>query len=153
MFEIVVTTAGVIAGRTLAKIHSRQLMLLFYHFPFYFIRPYLYLYDRLESQYTYELLGGGERFKSYKAFQSIFQDKRTYVTEQFRSLWGVYAKQVGRDYGLVLLVALGLFWSVFWAFIVPFLLIQTVAFLHVYFVKKYRADFFASLMVSLLLER
>ena len=152
MFEIVVTTVGVIAGCTLAKIHSRQLMLLFYHFPFYFIRPYLYLYDRLESQYTYELLGGGERFKSYKAFQGIFQDKRTYVTEQFRSLWSTYAMQAGRDYGLVLLVALGLFWSVFWAFIVPFLLVQFVAFLRIYFVKKYRADFFASLMVSLLLK-
>ena len=60
--------------------------------------------------------------------------------------------QAGRDYGLVLLVALGLFWSVFWAFIVPFLLVQFVAFLRIYFVKKYRADFFASLMVSLLLE-
>ncbi len=144
--------AGSISSYYLAVIRFRQLMVVIYHLPFRFWQPYTALYDALEDRSTYELLGGKERFKSHRAFLSMYHARRPFVAEQFRSLWGVYAKQVGRDYGLVLLVALGLFWSVFWAFIVPFLAIQLVTFLRLHLVQNYRADFFATLLVSLMLS-
>jgi|JI10StandDraft_1071094.scaffolds.fasta_scaffold321343_2 hypothetical protein len=144
--------AGSISSYYLAVIRFRQLVLVVYHIPFRFWQPYTALYDALEDRSTYELLGGKERFKSHKAFLSMYRDKRSIVTGQFRSLWNAYAKQVGRDYGLVLLVALGLFWSVFWAFIIPFLVIQLVTFLRLHLVQNYRADFFAILLVSLMLS-
>lgn len=144
--------AGLISSYYLAVIRFRQLMVIAYHLPFRFWRPYTARYDALENRSTYELLGGKERFKSHRAFLSMYRARRPFVTEQFRSLWNAYAKQVGRDYGLVLLVALGLFWSVFWAFIAPFLVIQLVTFLRLHLVQNYRADFFATLLVSLMLS-
>lgn len=73
------------------------------------------------------------------------------MTNRFRMLWNEYAKQVGRDYCLVFLVALGLFWSVYWAFVLPFLAIHTFAIIYLYFVKKYHADYFSVLLISILL--
>lgn len=145
--------SGLISSYYLAAIHSRQLLMVIYHAPFRFWRPYLALYDGLENKYTYELLGGLKRFKSHRAFLAEYQALRPNITKRFRSLWNTNAKQIGRDYGLVLIIALGLFWSVWWAFIGPFLLVQLAAFLHIRFVKDYRADFFASLVVSLMLSK
>lgn len=78
---------------------------------------------------------------------------RPHATKRFRRLWDGYARRIGLVYGVVLLVSLGLYWSAYWAFIGPFLIVQFVAFAHLYFVKRYRADFFACLIVSLLLSK
>lgn len=145
--------AALFSSYYLSALHSRQLLILFYHLPFRFWRPYTLLYDGLESTYTYELLGGKQRFKSHTAFVNDYRKLRPHVAERFRGLWSLYARRTGRDYGLVFLVALGLFWSVWWAFIVPFLLIQFVALFYLRFVRNYRGDFFANLMVSLILAQ
>jgi hypothetical protein len=152
LFIVISFLVGLMSSYYLAIIHSRQLLMVIYHAPFRFWRPYLALYDGLENKYTYELLGGSKRFKSHQSFLAEYQALRPHATERFRSLWNAYAKQVGRDYGLVLLVALGLFWSVFWAFVIPFLAIHLVAFFRLHFVQNYRADFFATLHVSLMLS-
>lgn len=145
--------AGLVSSYYLAIIYSRSFMMIFYHAPFRLWRPYLALYDGLESRYSYELLGGEERFKSHQAFLAKYRALRPYAPERFRSLWNEHARQIGLTYGVVLLVSLGLFWSVYGAFIGPFLIVQFVALAHLYFVKRYRANFFASLMISLLLSK
>ena len=152
LLVVISVLAGLISSYYLAVIHSRQLLMVIYHTPFRFWRPYFALYDGLENRYTYELLGGSKRFKSHRAFLAEYQTLRPNVIKRFRSLWNTNAKQIGRDYGLVLIVALGLFWSVFWAFIGPFLLVQLAAILRIHYVKNYRADFFAALLVSLMLS-
>lgn len=145
--------SGIISSYYLVVIRLQQLMVVIYHTPFRFWVPYLSLYEKLETRHTYELLGGKERLKSHKDFLVRYQAMHPYATGHFKSLWDVYARQIGRDYGLVLLVALWLFWSVFWTFIGPFVTVQLLAFLHIRFVKNYRADFFASLTVSLMLAK
>lgn len=145
--------AGLISSYYLAVIYSRSFMMIFYHAPFRFWRPYLALYDGLESRYSYELLGGEERFKSHQAFLAKYRALRPYAPERFRSLWNEHARQIGLAYGTVHLVSLGLFWNVYWAFIGPFLIVQLVALAHLYFVKRYRSDFFGTLIVSILFER
>lgn len=127
-------------------------MAVFYHAPFRFWRPYLALYDGLQNLYSYELLGGEKRFKSHQAFLVRYRNLRPHITKRFRRLWNDYAKRIGLIYGIVLLVSLGLFWSVYWAFIGPFLIVQFVTFAHIYFVKNYRASFFALGVISILLE-
>jgi hypothetical protein len=150
LFIVVSALVGFISSYYLAAIHSRQLLVVIYHVPFRFWRPYLALYDGFENKYTYELLGGSTRFKSNRSFLDDYQALRPYATERFRKLWDAYAKHIGRDYGLVLLAALGLFWNVFWPFIVPFLVIQLIAFLRLHFIQNYRAGFFAVAMISVL---
>lgn len=152
MMWILSVASGIISSYLLACVYSRQLLVTLYHTPFRFTHSYLDLYDKLENRYTYKLLGGSKHFKSYKAFLRMYQDRRPFVAMQFRGLWNTYAKQIGRDYGLVLLVALGLFWSVLWAFVIPFLAIHLVAFFRLHFVQNHRADFFATLLVSLMLS-
>ena len=144
------TLAGTVAGYYLATIHSRQVMILIFHLPFRFWRPYLTLYDGLESHYTYELLGGKERFKSHKEFLNKYRKQRQYVTNRFRRLWNAYAKQVGRDYGVVLIVGLGLFWRVWWAFLGPLVLVGIITFTYGYIAKKYRPDFLACVLLSVM---
>lgn len=144
---------GLISSYYLAVIYMRQFMTIFYHTPFRFWRPYLALYDRLESRYSYELLGSEKRFKSHRAFLATYRALRPYAAGHFRRLWDGYARRIGLVYGAVFVVSLGLFWSVYWAFIGPFLIVQGMTFAHLYFVKQYRADFFASLVLSLILSK
>ena len=126
-------------------------MTIFYHAPFRFWRPYLSLYDGLESLYSYELLGGEERFKSHQAFLTKYRALRPHADDHFKRLWNGYARQIGLVYGVVLFVSLGLFWSIYWAFIGPFLIVQFVVLADLYFVKRYRADLYVSLVLSLIL--
>lgn len=144
--------AALLSSYYLSALHSRQLLILFYHLPFRFWRPYTLLYDGLESTYTYELLGGKQRFKSHTAFLNDYRKLRLHVAERFRGLWSLYARRTGRDYGLVFLVALGLFWSVWWLFAFTFLVVQAVALLYMRYVNKCDIDLAVSAVVSLLLH-
>lgn len=144
---------GFITSYYLVIIHSRQLALVAYHVPFRFWQPYLALYDRLECKYTYELLGGSMRFKSYRSFLNEYNALRPNVTNQFRSLWNRHTMQIGRNYGLVLIVALGLFWKVWWLFMLSFMLVQLASIVHLQFIKRQDTQIISNLMLSLLMAQ
>lgn len=144
--------AALLSSYYLSALHSRQLLILFYHLPFRFWRPYTLLYDGLESRYAYELLGGKQRFESHAEFLSNYRQLRPHVTERFKGLWSIYARRAGRDYGLVFLMALGLFWSVWWLFAFTFIVVQAVALLYMRYVNKCDIDLAVSAVVSLLLH-
>lgn len=153
MSAIVALTAGILFSSYLAVVRLRQAMIVTYHAPFRFWRPYLRLYDGLENGYNYELLGGEKRFGSRSAYHGEFQKLRPGVTHQFCELWDKYALGIIRSYGLALAISLVLFWGVWWVFLLSFMALQLCAFMYLYFRKKYHAHYFASLMLSLLFER
>ena len=150
-----VTLGIVVASGTslyLANIHSRRLLIVIYHAPFRFWKPYLALYDRLESRYTFELLGGKKRFGAYYAFTAKYDELRPQAQGRFRRLWDVYAWQIGRDYGVVMLMSSLLFWKVWWVFSGTFLLIQAIVLFHLRYVKHYDVDLGVTTVVSVLLQ-
>jgi uncharacterized protein involved in exopolysaccharide biosynthesis len=64
----------------------------------------------------------------------------------------MYAGQIGRDYGIVAIASLALFWSVWWEFACAFLLVQAIALLVLRFGKCLDPVFLASTMISILLQ-
>lgn len=153
MFELLALVTGAATNYGLARIHSRQLLMVIYHAPFRFWRPYLALYDRLESRYTYELLGGKKRFGDYQVFQRKYDESRPHASTDFVRLWNTYALQITRNYMVVLLVGLAVFWKAWWVFCLAFFLVQLVLIAHLRFIKHQDADMFVSTMASLLLSR
>lgn len=150
---ILAIVCGLIASGYLVLVRFNQLMMVIYHAPFRFWRPYLALYDGLENKYTYELLGGEKRFGSHTKFLKKYRSFRPEATKRFKALWDSYARKVGRDYGLVLIVGLALLWSVWWAFIVPVLIVIVVRFFLNYFLQKNGPTFYAETVLSILFSK
>lgn len=131
---------GLLSGILLSRFRVRQLVLLIYHLPYRFWRHYGELYDTVCNELQKDLLN------SYHKPQPRAQS-------HFKNLWDAFALQVGRDYIVVVLASLALFWSNYVAFILPFVLVQTIYAGYLYFYKQYRLDFFAILMIGLLIKQ
>ena len=144
--------AGAISGFALARLFGQQLMLVLYHAPFRFWRPYSTLYERLGTQYSYELLGGNKSFKNRQAFTSLHEKHRYQVNDRFKRLWNAYVTKIAQSYLLVLLVALVLLWGVYWPFIVSFVLVQLISLSYDRYAKNQDLDLHVTLMLSLLIS-
>ncbi len=147
---------GIICGGVLSyyliAIRSRRLLLVtstIYHIVFgnritsYMMRP------KLSSPTKW---WATVQAKTMQAFCARYRKLQPHATSRLNSLWNALAWQVGRDYGIVFIASLALFWSNYLAFIAPFLIVQVAWFVYLYFYKRYRLDFYAILMVSLLLK-
>lgn len=142
---------GFVSSYYLAVMYSRLIMLLIYHVPFYVGRSYLNLYDALESEETYKVLGGSRRFKSRAQFAKQYDDVRRDVDDRFRKEWNAYAVSIGRPYGVVIGVSIILFWWCYWMFLIPFVVVQAAGLAYLWLVKKKRSGFFATLMIGIVL--
>lgn len=151
MLEVIALLLGATCGFALAKLFGQQLMLVLYHSPFRFWRPYIVLYERLDSQYSYELLGGDKLFEDHKAFINLHEKQKRQANERFKRLWGTHAFKLAKVYGLVLLVALALFWSASWIFIVSFIVVQLISLSYDRYVKKQDLDLYVTLMLKFIL--
>lgn len=149
---IAALASGLLASYILARDYSRRYLMLIYHAPFRFWRPYLALYDGLNTDYTYELLGGADRFKDYSRFSCLYREKRPHVTGHFTRLWDTYFKQIVVSYGLTVIVSLVLFWSVWWQFVGPFVLVQLATFIYERIFHHQDPAFVSCGLLSILLQ-
>lgn len=148
-----IASAGFISSFCLGIIHSRRLLMVVYHLPFRFWRPYLPLYDELGTRNTYELLDGPNRFGGHSAFMRYYAVLRPQATSRFEALWDASVRHAGRDYIIVLVMSIALFWAQYGAFIGPFLIVQLVAMGYLRIVKRRGIDFFSMLVLGILLAR
>ena len=153
MLELLALITGAATSYSLARIHSRQLLMVIYHAPFRFWRPYLALYDRIESPYTYELLGGEKRFGDYRSFQRKYDESRPHISADFVRLWNTYVLQITRNYMAVFAFSLAVFWRAWWVFCLAFFLVQLALIAHLRFIKYQDAGMILSTMISILLSR
>lgn len=150
-FELIALLVGVTSGVLLVKLYGQILMLVLYHFPFRFWRPYSVLYEKLDSEYSYNLLGGDKLFKNFREFIHLHEKQRDRFNDRFRRLWDAYALKIVLAYSLVLLAALALFWSVYEAFIVSFMIVQLVGMFYDRYAKNQDLDLYVTLMLKLIL--
>jgi hypothetical protein len=148
---IISILAGLIMGLVFARFRIRQLLLAAHHLPYRFWRSYDELYDAAESKFTYDMVGDSPQ-DSHADFLISYHKSQPNAKSRFKSIWDAFAWQLGRDYGLVLLASLALFWSNYLAFIGPFIAVQLGYFIYLRFRKQYRLDFFAILMIGMVLE-
>ena len=151
MLIVLAVLFAVITSAYLSSKYTRLLLVVIYHLPFRFWQPYLALYDRLENHYTFELLGGERRFKSYEIFLSEYNTIRPTAIERFRTLWNLYALHIGRDYIIALVIALGVFWRIWWVFAGSFLLVQLLALSYQRLYKQQDPAFLSCAVISILL--
>lgn len=153
MLIILAVLFAVITSAYLSSKYTRLLLVVIYHLPFRFWRPYLSLYDGLENHYTFELLGGERRFKSYEIFLSEYHTIRPTAVERFKALWNTYARQIGRDYIIAFVIALGVFWRIWWVFAGSFLLVQLLALSYQRLYKHQDPAFLSCVVISILLQK
>lgn len=153
MSIVLAVSFAVVTSAYLSSKYTRLLLVVIYHLPFRFWRPYLALYDGLENRYTYELLGGEKRFKSYKIFLSKYHEIRPTALKGFKALWNTYALEIGRDYIIALVIALGVFWRIWWVFAGSFLLVQLLALSYQRLYKQQDPALVSCAVISILLQR
>lgn len=137
MILLIIASAvvGSIASYYLASLRSRQLLILIYHLPYRFWRSYRELYESFETKFTYEMIGR-KNYKNHQYFLVQYNKRKMHVEERFKTLWNKNAYFIIRDYGLTLTVSMALFWNNYWAFIIPFVLVQTGHLIYVRFYKN-----------------
>jgi hypothetical protein len=150
--SILALCAGLLLGLLFSRFRLKQVLLLAYHTPFRFWHSYEELYDAAESRFTYEMIDD-DSSKSHVDFLSSYQEFQPQAESSFKKLWNTFAWQVGRDYGIVFVVSLLIFWNNYFIFLVPFMSVQAIYFMYLYFHKHHRFDFFALLMISMLLAK
>jgi hypothetical protein len=80
---------------------------------------------------------GHKKFKNHQDFLVQYYKRKMHVEKRFKALWDKSAYFIIRDYGPTLAVSMALFWNNYWAFIVPFVLIQIGHLIYIRFHKKY----------------
>lgn len=122
------------------------------HARFYFNNSYPSLYEKLHGDYTYELLGGRNRFGSFATYSAQHNRVGRTANQRFKKLYGLYSAKTTRDYGLCLIASLVLLWPVWWAFMVMFLLVHIAHYLRLRSRQQYDLNTVVTLVYSLVLE-
>lgn len=149
---VIAVIAGGVVSYYLAVIRMKQAVIVVTHARFYLSNSYFSLYERLQSHYSYELLGSRDRFGSFAKYATQHDRVGRTANQRFKKLYGVYSAKTIRDYGLCLIASLVLFWPVWVAFIITFLAVQVIYLTYLRVHQNYNLDTLTTLVYGLVLD-
>ena len=140
---------GLIIGCLMAVRFTLVVLVVFYHYRFRKEEDYLKLYNLMDDEYGYEVMKTyNESLTSYSKYLKAHQDARSSAYSHFKKDYKEAIKYSIIYLLLAVLLPTLIFWQYGIFYFVTILAVFVAYSLFLYYVKKYRMDFYVRLVAN-----